>query len=187
MKKMIKLAMIATLLLTGCIDEKKESAEGHYSGCTFIIESGNYYNVGIELHYDNDTEMDYNYSLEKQLDQALSDLEEENDSTIDLKEDGTYYCSDSLRAKSLTWRKGYAIPHDKKDDLIETLSDFTFDLTLKANATDKVYESEITLPVKDISQQRKEEEEEKRRQEEAEAEAEAAQAEEESTNYYGWY
>ena len=116
----------------------------------------------------------------------MRNLEEENEGTIDLVEDGTYYCSDSLRAKSLTWRKGYAISHDKQEDLINTLSEFAFDLTLKANATDKVYESEITLPVKDISKQRKEEEEERRKQEEAEA-AEAAQAEEESANEYGWY
>lgn len=157
MKKLLKLTFITTLLLSmGCTNKKIESAEGHYSGCTFIIESGDYYNVGIELHYDNDTQLEWNYSVENKLDTALKDLVEEG-TLVDLVEDGDYYCSDTKRAKKSTWRKGYAITHDKHDELVSILEQFSFDLTLNANATNKVYSSEVTLPVSDISAQRAEE------------------------------
>lgn len=186
MKNIAKSALIFTLLLTtGCTSIKEKAADGHYSGCSYIIESGDYYNVGIELHYDNDTEMEWNYTLEKSLDQTLEDLVEENSSTINLVEDGKYYCSDAQRPKKITWRKGYAISHDKHDQLIEVLNGFSFDITLNANASDIVYTSKITLPVSDIATQRAEEKaaeearlkaEEEARKAEEEAQAQAQQS-----------
>lgn len=171
MKKFIKITLLTTLLLSmGCSNKKTESVEGHYSGTTFIIESGDYYNVGIELHYDNDTELEWNYSIEKQLDKTLEDLEDKDVTVVDLVEDGEYYCTDAIHSKKSTWRKGYAIPHDKHDELVSLLEDFSFDLTLNANATDKEYSSEVTLPITDVSEQRAEEEKAKEEAKEKESE-----------------
>lgn len=170
MKKFIKITLLTTLLLSmGCSNKKIESVEGHYSGTTFLIESGEYYNVGIELHYDNDTELEWNYSIENQLDLLLQDLEDPEVTVVDLVEDGKYYCTDAIHSKKSTWRKGYSITHDKHDELVSLLEDFSFDLTLNANATDKEYSSEVTLPLTDVSEQRAEEEKAK---EEAEQQSE---------------
>ena len=154
MKKAVSLILAGSiLLLTGCNTSKK-SADNLYSGCTFVLKSGDYYNVGVEVHYSDE----YNFTWDKTLDysvhQLLDDLQTKDDKTIvPLQDDGNYYCTDVKRSDGKTWRTAFRIPETSHDEMIRRLKNFKFTLTLTDKYSDVTYSSKVNLPVVDNSEE----------------------------------
>lgn len=150
MKKLMQIILCTTLLASiGCTKIKTESADDHYSGCTFIVESGDYYNIGFEIHYANTDEIEWNYALEHQVYQLLEDLMIETDVPVSLKE-SQEYCGDIKRTNTQTQRYALPIQHELHDEMVQMLSEFSFTLTLNSKTEPVQYSSEITLPVIDV-------------------------------------
>lgn len=151
--KKILCAMLAGLLLflSGC-HTRKESIGDLYSGCTFVLNSGDYYNVGVEVHYSNDYTFTWDKTMQSSMHKLLDDLQTGDEKTIvPLVDDGKYYCTDVKRSQGKTWRTAFRIPKESHDEMVKRLKDFSFELTLTDKYNDAVYSSKVTLPVVDNS------------------------------------
>lgn len=152
MKKTICVLLVSGLLcLSGC-RTRNESADGLYSGCTFVLRSGDYYNVGVEVHYADEYSFSWDKTMPYSMHRLLDSLQTKDDQTIvPLTEDGQYYCSDVKRSQGRTWRTAFRIPESSHDEMISRLKKFSFNLTLTDRYSDVSYTSRVTLPVVDNS------------------------------------
>lgn len=156
MKKVISTVLIGGLLcLSGC-HAKTQSADGLYSGCTFVLNSGDYYNVGVEVHYSDEYNFTWDKTLDHSMHKLLDNLQTGDEKTIvPLTDDGSYYCSDVKRSDGKTWRTSFRIPKESHDEMVNRLKDFSFNLTLTNKYNDETYTSKVTLPVVDNSTEAK--------------------------------
>lgn len=154
MKKAIcSLLASALLFLSGCLGRTK-SADGLYSGCTFVLKSGDYYNVGVEVHYSDEYSFTWDKTMDYSMHQLLDDLQTKDDSTVvPLVQDGDYYCTDVRRSGGKSWRTSFRIPESSHDEMISRLKKYTFNLTLTDKYSNVTYTSKANLPIVDNSEE----------------------------------
>lgn len=153
MKKAISMLLAGSILfLTGCNNSRK-TADSLYSGCTFVVKSGDYYNVGVEVHYSDEYSFTWDKTMDYSMHQLLDNLQTKDDKTIvPLKDDGKYYCTDVKRSDGKTWRTSFRIPESSHDEMISRLKDYKFTLTLTDKYSNVTYSSKVNLPVVDNSE-----------------------------------
>lgn len=158
MKKAICAILAGTLLvLSGC-QKKTDTADKLYSGCTFVLNSGDYYNVGVEVHYSDEYNFTWDKTMDHSMHELLDDLQTGDAKTIvPLVDDGKYYCSDIKRNDGKTWRTSFRIPKKNHDEMVRRLKNFSFNLNLTDKYDDVSYTSKVTLPVVDNSAEAKKE------------------------------
>lgn len=140
------------MALCGC--SGKKSADGLYSGCTFVLKSGDYYNVGVEVHYTDQYSFTWDKTMDYSMHQLLDNLQVKDNSTVvPLIEDGDYYCTDVKRNDGRTWRTAFKIPESSHDEMISRLKDYKFTLTLTDKYSNVSYSSRVSLPVVDNSEE----------------------------------
>lgn len=149
-KGICALMCVSLLILSGC-GSKKEEADKRYSGCTFVVKSGEYYNVGVEIHYDDEYQFTWSHDIEDKMHSLLDPLTVKDAEPVEIVDDGKYYCTDIKRSGGKSWRTGFAIPESSHDQMIQRLDKFSFPLTLQSRYTNTDYTSEVTLPVVDVS------------------------------------
>ncbi len=155
-KKIIPI--LALLLTTGCSKTQIESLDNQYSGCVYIMNSEAFYNVGVELHYDYNRELQIDNHLETKLNDLLKDLEIESETPAKLVNNSSSHCFDQYRPQTETVHYAFSIPIENHDALIEKLNNFQFNLTLNDTYYNKQYTGTITLPIIDLTEQAKQEE-----------------------------
>lgn len=148
MKKMLRTYLCFTLLfLNGC-KTNTATADGHYSGCTFVVESDDHYNIGFEIHYSDEDTIEWNYALASQISQLMHDLDDGSSANLI---ENREYCSDASRTNVQIQRFALSIPHSEHDEMINRLKTFSFQLTMHSKKNDQQYFSMITLPIIDLS------------------------------------
>lgn len=155
MKKALCVILTGMLLtLTGCHGGHNQTADGLYSGCTFVLKSGDYYNVGVEVHYSDEYNFTWDKSMDYSMHQLLDNLQVKDDKTVvPLQQDGDYYCTDVKRNDGRSWRTSFKIPESSHDEMISRLKKYTFRLTLTDKYSDVTYSSKVNLPVVDNSEE----------------------------------